>query len=383
MRLANVLRAYYFIFFMNGGVLLPFLNLYLKKIGLSGSHIGIITAGGLLLATLGQPMWGFVSDALGTRKRILQLNLFLSLILAIALSFQKNFLGLFVILVLLRFLRSPLMRITDTITLTYPDINYGRVRLWGSVGFASAVVLVGKVLQETCLKNFLYIFVGLVGLCILISIYLPRSGAKRSKRKVTGHKVALLIKNRTFSLFLTFTFAVGLAVSMHLTFFSIYLDELGAHEGLIGLSWAIASLSNVPVFFYVGTLIGRFGPTRVLFFGAFLFGIRWLLYALVSNPFIILALQSMHGVCFALFYSSAVTFVSKVAPDELQTTGQGIFGALFYFGLSGIVGSLMGGIIFDRLGASVMYKIGGIICILVALLFLWGMRTQRENKVLP
>lgn len=364
--LANVLKLYYFVSFMGGGVFLPFLNLYLKEIGLSGFRIGIIAAGGFFFAALSQPVWGFVSDIFGTRKKILQLNLSLSLILIITLFFREDFVGLFIILILLRFLRSPLMRITDTITLTHPDIVYGKVRLWGSAGFAWAVVLAGKILQETCLKNFLYIFTVLVVLCLVISFYLPKDTKERRKRKVTRHKLALLIKNRAFSLFLTFSFLVGLSVSMNSTFFSIYLNELGANEGLIGLSWAIASLSNVPVFFYSDILLKRFGSTKLLFFGAILFGIRWLLYALISNPFFVLAIQAMQGISFALFYFSAVTFVSEIAPSELQVTGQGMFGAFFTFGLAGIAGSLIGGIIFDTLGISVMYGIGGVISILAA-----------------
>lgn len=370
MKLSNLLKLYYLTYFINIGVFFPFLNLYLRKIGLSGSQIGIITAVGLLLAAIGQPAWGFVADAFGTRKRILQLNLFLSLICILLLSFQRNFLILFALLVLFRFIRSPLMRIVDTAALDQSHISYGRMRLWGSVGFGSAVILAGNLFQKTTLDNFFYAF-ALVGIvCLLLSFSFPPD-IKKKNRSLTKHKLSILVKDHTFLFFLVFSFLVGVPRSMNSTFFSIYLDELGAGEGLIGLAWAAASFSNIGIFFYSDRLLKKFGSTRLLIFGALLFGIRWLLYACISNPFFVLAIQPIQGASFALFYSAGVTFVSEAAPSELQVTGQGMFGAFFTFGLSGIAGSLLGGLIMDELGIWAMYGIGGVISLLAASLFFW------------
>ena len=379
MKVVGILKLFYFTHFMSVGVFFPFLNLYLKQIGLRGSHIGIITAGGLFLATLGQPVWGVITDIFAKRKKVLQFNLFLSLILVLILSLRKDFFTIFILLLLFRFIRSPLMRIIDTMTLTSPDIAYGRVRLWGSVGFGSASILAGKLLQETSLHNFFYFFVLLGTFCLLISFFLPSDKKRREITQMTKNKLVALVKNRTFSIFLLFSFLVGLPISMNSAFFSIYLSELGAKEGLVGLSWAVASFSNIIVFFYSDNLLKRFGLVKPLFLGAFLFGIRWLLYAFISNPFVILAIQAMHGVSFALFYSSGVSFVSQITPSELQVTGQGIFGAFFTFGLSGIAGSLLGGIMLDTLGTSAMYAVGGTISLLAAFLFLWSVKAK--NKV--
>jgi len=384
MKPANTLRVYYFIHFMNIAALFPFLNLYLRSIGLSGTQIGIITSVGLLMMTISQPIWGLISDVLGTRKRILQLNLSLSLVFGIMITLKEDFFSLLIVLALFYLVRSPLMRIVDTIALTQNDEGdtYGRVRLWGSLGFALAVVLVGNILRHTSLKNFSYIFAVLVAFSLLVSFHRPSEAKRTRQRGLVKRNLISLIRNRAFLLFLIFSFLVGLSAAIHSAFFSIYFAQIGAGEGLIGVSWGIAALSEVAVFFYSQRLLRKFSSVKLLSFGALLYGIRWILYAVLSNPLLILLVQATQGISFALFYFSGITFVSQVAPSELQVTGQGIFGAVFTFGLSGIVGSLLGGLIFDVLGVSVMYGIAGLISILAAFLFSWGMKTAPDFGVI-
>ena len=376
MKSTHTLKLYYFVFFMAIAAFFPFFNLYLNRIGFSGTQIGIITSAGLFMTTMGQPIWGYLSDFFGTRRRILQLNLFICIVLVLIVSLREDFLALIVLWALFRFARSPLMRIIDTITLTCTErgTTYGKVRLWGSLGFAPAVVVVGAILQRTSLKNSFYIFALLAALCLLISFYLPPEIKKKKREKAIRGQLFILIKNQTFLLFLVFSFLVGLSVAMHATFFSIYCAQIGAGEGLIGLFWGIAALSEAVLFFYSDQLLKRFSSVRLLFLGALLYGIRWLLYALISNPYLVLLVQTTQGISHGLFYFSGITFVSQIAPNELQVTGQGIFGAIFAFGLSGIIGSFLGGIIFDSVGVSVMYTIAGVISITAAFLFILGMK---------
>ena len=63
-----MLRVYYFVYFMNIAAFFPFLSLYLKQVGLSGTQIGIITSVGFLVMTMAQPAWGFVSGVSGRKK---------------------------------------------------------------------------------------------------------------------------------------------------------------------------------------------------------------------------------------------------------------------------------------------------------------------------
>lgn len=378
MKTKNILKLCHFIFFMNIAALFPFLNLYLSEIGLSGIQIGTIVAVGLFMTTIGQPIWGFISDFFGTRKRILQFNVAASFVLIIAASFSETFLILLVILAIFRFIRSPLMRIIDTITLSSPDpeVVYGKIRLWGSVGFTVAVVFIGELLELTSLKNSFYIFAFLAGVFLIISSFLPGHVEVKDEEEgtISGRHVFNLIKNNLFLLFLIFSFLVGLGFSMHLVFFSIYMSNLGAGEGLIGIAWALSALVEVPVFFYSDNLLEKSGSTNLLFFGALLFGVCWFLYALASSPLMVLVVQVLVGSCFALFYSSGVTFVSQTAPSGLQATGQGIFGAFFIFGLSGMVGSFLGGLIFDTMGFPMMYSLGGVVCVIAAFLFILASR---------
>ena len=363
---------------MSTAALFPFVNLYLRETGFSGTYIGIITSAGLVTATIGYPIWGLISDLLETRKGILHLNLLLALVLGIVLSFvKKDFLTLFIILALLNFLMRPLRSIADTMVLIdrKDDIVYGRVLLWGSLGYALAAILTGRILQEVSLQSLFYVFAVITALPLLTSFCLPaRKKKTKIHRELRRRKSFSFMRSHAFLLFVIFSFLVGFSASMHLTFFGIYLTQIGAKEGVVGLAVGIGALSEIVMLFYVHRLLRRFGCAPVLFVSAILAGIRWISYAFLSSPTLVLIVQVTQGMSVSLFLVSGIVFISQIVPNQVQATGQGIFAATFMLGPSGALGSFLGGIIFDAWGVSAMYGIAGIISITAALLFRWRMK---------
>ncbi len=133
------IRLYYFLWLGGGGFLLPFINLFYVRQGLSGAEIGWLAAIGAVLGVICAPLWGRWSDSLSHPRRVLQVMLIGSALTYLALSQQRLFWIVAAIYVPLGILGAGLAPISDTLTLTITGgtrSGFGSVRLWGSLGWA-------------------------------------------------------------------------------------------------------------------------------------------------------------------------------------------------------------------------------------------------------
>src|SRR5699024_6444372 len=138
------------------------------------------------------------------------------------------------------------------------------------------------------------------------------------------------------------------------SFIGFYITELGGRENLISLAWFIGLLRDALVFGLYGKWFQKFHPLVFLFINVILYSLRWFMYAGIDNPMYIIALQILHGLTFGVFYTTAFDYVTRLIPKLLQSTGHLIFYSVF-FGISGIIGSLIGGALLDMFGGQVLY----------------------------
>jgi PPP family 3-phenylpropionic acid transporter len=104
---------------------------------------------------------------------------------------------------------------------------------------------------------------------------------------------------------------------------------------------------------------------------------RWLLLAEVSHPALILALQPLHAVSFALYYVAGVTLTREQASAETQTAAQGLFSAAFALG--GVLGMPLAGRLFERFGSGGMFGTAAVAAGLAcACALAWARRTRLE-----
>lgn len=146
------------------------------------------------------------------------------------------------------------------------------------------------------------------------------------------------------------------------SFMGLYIAQLGGSEGLVGLAWFVGVLTEAAVFATAGFWFRKYHPLIFIIIAGLLYSIRWLLYASIDNPMFIVALQFTHGLSFGLFYLASFSYVSRLIPKLLQSTGHLIFFATF-FGLSGIIGSLAGGALIDTSGGGTLYFGMGILAL--------------------
>jgi MFS transporter, PPP family, 3-phenylpropionic acid transporter len=382
-RPAFLSSALYFSYYLALGAIIPFINLYYERLGLSGLQIGALTAIPVLISSTAVLLWSSLADTLRWHRRILRIGLFLSAATILLLSTATTFEGLLGYIVIYAFFMSPVVPLLDSWALEAAEDShrsYGELRLWGAVGWSISTVLVGLIIQRFGIHWLFYCYVALLLLTFFIALFQPRR--KVIERQSLRHGLRTLLLNYPILLFLLAVFLVSLSLNANLSFFSIYLDTIGASEGAIGLGWAIASLSEIPVMLFSGRIARRIGATGLLKVAFTIFAIRWLLYSFITTPALALAVQALHGLSFGAYLVGGVTYINERTPAGLSTTAQALLN-LVSFGLSSIAGSLLGGYLFETLGFTWFFRLLTLIVLLAFALFLLSQRLGTTTQTAP
>ncbi|MHB8172341.1 MAG: MFS transporter [Thermincolia bacterium] len=364
-----LLKLFYFFFFTTFAAFLPFLPLYLREIGLESGKIGIIMGIGPLVMLLAQPLWGMVSDYLQKRILVLRFTLLASMVSTLLFPVTTEFTLIALITVLYTFFQTPITPLADSIVLTHHEAaggSFGKVRLWGSLGFALAVVVMGLWLQSTKLINMFTVVAFLYLASFLVTLGLKEQ-KKAAGQKLTGHVMDLLT-NKRFLLFLGYSCLIQLTFAAYNTFFGLLFISLGGTTFTLGLAWFIAAISEIPVFLYSRALLLRFGSRKLLVFAGVIFSMRWFFFSLVESPIHILFFQVLQSISFGVFYFSAVNYVNHIVPSQLRSTGQALFAALG-FGLGATLGNFFGGMMVEQAGLSTMFMASGFLCLAAVIAF--------------
>lgn len=182
---------------------------------------------------------------------------------------------------------------------------------------------------------------------------------KVSSKPVNFLDTLKLGKNLHFSLFLFVAFFISLTHRTNDFYLGLYLKDIGGNESLIGWAFSVGVVTEAVVFATSVLWFRYFHELTFIMFAGLLYSIRFLLVSIIENPVHILFIQPLHGITFGIFYVAAFQYVTKVVPRELQSTGHVLLFTVF-FGVSGIIGSLFGGMVLEQNGGIMLYKYLGL-----------------------
>lgn len=361
-------KAFYLVYFLAGAFFGPFLPLYYREVGMTGQQIGMLGAVIPLVTLMSGPLWGGLADATRLHRWLLTLTIGSALITVPAIFATRQLLLLSALVIAHSFLRAPSMPLVDSAILRILDKRrdlYGQQRLWGTIGYAIGGVCVGVLTQRLGLRAAFYGFLPLTIGALVMSLRLPATEYRR--RLPFWRGLRTLLTNRQWAIFLIAVFIAGLGQSGSHRFLFLHLSDLGASTTLIGLSMFAEGLGEVPVFFYSHRLMRRWSKRVLLIFAWMVYIVRLLALSAMQVPWLILPIQLVMGVAFSAMWSAGVSLTSEMAPEGMGTTAQAVYGVM-RGGLASATGAFLGGIVFDRWGAPILFRCGAI-AIVVALLF--------------
>ena len=372
------IRLFYAAYFAAMGLILPYFPVYLSHLGYNTVWVGILVGAVAAAKVLAPPMAGlFLDKKLTSSRAFLWVTSLLATIFAASLNFEMNT-GLMLITVLLfGFFWAAVLPLTDGLSLLVSEVStmsYGRLRVWGSIGFIFASFFGGIWLVGSNIDTFPWALALLLLFTTLAAFGFPELQA------LNEHHAQL---NNNYQPNLTaFYWLLLIAFCMHTShgayygFFSLYMLEAGYSGGEIGFFWILGVMAEIILMWFWSRHIQQAPPVRILALCLLLAALRWFGIGFTTNIFAIILLQLLHAASFAAFHLSAIAWVKRFAGAERQTSAQGWYSSLG-FGLGSTVGAMLCGYIVELQG----YEAAFYACTFMALLGLIAVfRLHREIK---
>lgn len=375
MRAQLGLAPVYLFYYAALGILIPYWSPYLQSIGLTPVQIGQLTAVYLCWRLAAPPAWGWLADHSGRRMELVRLAALIAAAAFMGVAAQRGVAGLVLWLSLFAVFWTALLPQYEANTLAVlgPRIAaYGRIRLWGSVGFILAVTLGGWWFGKQGVQDVPRFIAGLICLMALGTLLAPAApGPARDASSPTLRGV--LGQPRVIAL-LVVALLMQAAFGPYYVFFTLYLETLGYPRLLIGLLWALGVAAEILVFIYSPWLFRRFRRRVLLGVALACTVLRWAVTAAAPQYLWLLVMaQTLHLASFGLFHAVAVVCIHDFFPGRTHGRGQALYSSVG-FGAGGALGSLYSGYAWSLLGPSAMFWLAS------ALVLLAGMIAARWLK---
>lgn len=376
------LSSFYFLFYSCFAFHYVFLPLLFQHNGLSIIQISIIMSAGMFVSILAQPLWGMVSDRNQTIKRPIIVLASCAFIASFFMFSASSFVYVLIFTCLFMSFMTPIQPLTDMLAVQFAarnGIDYGKMRLWGSLGFAVTAFLLGYITDVFGIESLGTLFAFLMIGVIVYTLTLDdiKVNKVHSKEKIN---ILSITRNRKFLFFLLMVLLIGIPARMNDNLFGLYMNTLGASKTDIGTSFLFSAISEVPMFFIIGYILRKIQPLFLILIGSFLYIIRWIIYSIVHNPDLLLFLPLMQSVTFTFVFVGGLYYIAQFMPKHLMATSQAIFTAVFT-GISSIIGSSVGGWILNSFGGPRVYHLSVVLTVIGMGMALYSYRLSTIEHV--
>lgn len=372
-------KLFYFLLFSALAALSPYLVIYYDLLHFTGRQIGVLSALFPLIALISSPLFGGIADATQKHRIVMLTAIAGSVVFTFVLSATTTFIGLLIAVTLFSFFYSPIMPLLDdsTVNLLGKHRNrYGKIRIWGAVGWGVTAPLIGLLIDHSGIQWAFYGYIISMSIGLVIAWFMPFRHTHSDKKYWQNFQ--LLISNRRWIIFLISAFATGMSYAMTLNFLFLYLNQLGASKTLMGVSMIFSTISELPFWFFSNRLLNRWSMKSLIIFSMGLLAIRFFAYSLIRIPWWVVPVNLLHGATFSVFWIVGVSYAAKSAPEGLSATAQSLLSSVI-FGIASVAGALLGGFLYDSIGATKMFQASAIVVLIGLLIFVLGDRYENNR----
>ncbi|CAM7374626.1 MULTISPECIES: 3-phenylpropionate MFS transporter [Citrobacter] len=347
----------YFTYFFSYGIFLPFWSVWLNGAGLTPETIGLLLGAGLIARFLGSLLIApRVSDPsrLISALRILAL---LTLVFALAFWAGAHVAWLMVVMVGFNLFFSPLVPLTDALANTWQKqitMDYGRVRLWGSVAFVIGSALTGKLVSLFDYRAILVMLtLGIASMLLgmLLRPSVPPQGESRQQESAGWPAWRALVTQSW-----RFLACVCLLQGAHAAYYgfsAIYWQGAGYSASAVGYLWSLGVVAEVVIFALSKKLFRRFSARDLLLLSAVCGVIRWALMGWTTAlPWLIVA-QILHCGTFTVCHLAAMRYIAARQGSEVIRL-QAVYSAVAMGGSIAIM-TVFAGFLYQHLGNGVFW----------------------------
>ena len=359
------LSTNYFLQFLVTGTFLPFWMVYLTSV----KTLSVLEASSIFsMLYIARVISGiFLSPYLIKKYNIditLKLSVGIGLILAVSYGFtnEKIVLGLITFLFgMIYFMVSPLVEGLASLFLREENIDYGKARTYGSLGFTVIGIIIGGILGYVGNEALYYILIFLVAL-YLVFMFLPQpklvknlSFEEPDTKKEKESLYSWVLKDRNAILLIITVFLYQLSHTAYNNYNALYLESMNiSAKWLSGVILNVSVIAEIIFFIFSKRLVKRIKPKNLMIFAGVCAIIRWGALAMFHNIYIFTIMQTFHAITFAVAHISFILILNKDYNNKEIIDMQNLYTAIC-FQLSMAVGLYIMGALWDISTSYVFY----------------------------
>ncbi len=300
---------------------MAFWPLWLTSRGLDATEIGVLGAVGLWVRVGATPLLGMLADRSGKPRLVMLLLAGASLAVSCLFIPAYGFLPILAVSTGFGTFFWTLGPLTESAILQ-SAVDYGRVKIWGSLTFLIMTVVIGRVLV-TAPRDMLLALLLVGGALVLATIsLLPPPTGTIHRHDPGGWRLLLHPRQMLF-----FT-AAALIQASHVVYYSfsaLYWRDLGYDTDTIGWLWAEGVVAEMALFYWSGRLLRRVRPTRLMALGGIAGVVRWTTLATATSLPVLAAVNFLHCFTFASAHVGAMFYLFRNIPSTQAGTAQSLY----------------------------------------------------------
>ena len=376
---ANLSR-FYFIYYFFVGAFVPYWGLYLQSEKFSPADIGILMSLFQISRIFAPNFWGWLADHTAKRTIWIKLNTLLGVIGFTAVFWAHGFYWIFFVMAALSLFTSSILPLSESLTLAHlatTNGHYSRIRMWGSLGFIVASVILGFAIDGFGIQSLLWFLLGVQ--IVLFALTFTLKEAKVVPHEADSSSVWQVIRHPTV---IALLLGCALMVTAHgvlYNFYSIYLAEHGYSKKVIGLLWSVGVICEIGVFMLMPKIMKKFSLKQIMLTSLALAVLRFSLIGVaVDNLILLLIAQTLHAATFGSFHAASIEVVSQFFNGRHQAKGQAIYNSVAY-GVGGTIGGLAGGYALQYLGGQTTFLLAAVFPLVGFIVIALGLRLSQTH----
>jgi len=373
------LSSFYFSYYFFVGLFVPYWGIYLTSLSFSALQIGALLSLFQISRIFAPNFLGWIADRSGEYIKWIKISSFFGFILFIGIFWANSFLSIFLIMMAMSIFTSSTLPLAESLTLAHlkankADSKYSHIRLWGSIGFIVAAILLGIMIDSIGEKSLIYALLLTQLVIFLLAFILPTKKViflPKKKRSIWP-----ILKKREVVVLLL---SCALMVSSHgllYNFYSIFLEQQGYSGTTIGLLWAVGVIFEIIIFLLMPRILNKFTLKAVLLISLGFAVIRFFLIgAYVDSMILLFIAQVMHAATFGSFHVASIQLIAHFFYNEHQARGQSLYNSITY-GVGGAIGGLGGGYMIEYSGMANTFMLSAILPFFGFMVLILGLKTK-------
>lgn len=362
-----LLATFYFFYFSIIGVYIIFLPKVLSLSGYSASEIGIILAASPLVRFI-VPLF-FIRGLKINQKSF---NSALAILILSSISFYFSLDSFYKLL-----FSNIFFGVGLSLTLPYVELialyylakeRYGKIRLFGSVGFILVALVLVRYLSDGSIALLFLLTLSMV--TSLVAFIISKNATLlNTQNQDDSNDIDLLKDWRLWSGFILMQVSFG----SFYNFFTIFVTEHNVSLDMTIYLWSFGVIVEILMLYFQASLL-KYNLLKIIYSTTFITSIRWfLVYLFPSSIGVLFFTQSLHAFSFALFHSASISYLFHLYTH--RSLAQQLFSGMAY-GFGAFLGALLSGYIYEWFGSYLFFS-----SFLVALVATYLLYSFDKNRI--